>query len=145
PGRAARVDPDASPHRHAGEPGYASAVSLTDDVLAGDPRAVARAISMVEDGAAGLEALSAELFPRTGRAFTVGLTGSPGVGKSTIVGALAAPARAQGRSVAVLAIDPTSPLSGGALLGDRLRMQAHATDPGVFIRSMDKRGSHRGE
>jgi LAO/AO transport system kinase len=115
-------------------------VSLTDDVLAGDPRAVARAISMVEDGAAGLEALSAELFPRTGRAFTVGLTGSPGVGKSTIVGELVGAARAQGRSVAVLAIDPTSPLSGGALLGDRLRMQAHATDPGVFIRSMATRG-----
>ncbi|HEU4831194.1 MAG TPA: methylmalonyl Co-A mutase-associated GTPase MeaB [Actinomycetota bacterium] len=115
-------------------------MSLTHDVLAGDPRAVARAISMVEDGVAGLEALSAELFPRTGRAFTVGLTGSPGVGKSTIVGELVGVARAQGRSVAVLAIDPTSPLSGGALLGDRLRMQAHATDPGVFIRSMATRG-----
>ena len=85
-------------------------MSLTDDVLAGDPRAVARAISMVEDGATGLEALSAELFPRTGRAFTVGLTGSPGVGKSTIIGELVGAARAQGRSVAVLAIDPTSPL-----------------------------------
>src|SRR6266498_2944107 len=95
---------------------------------------------MVEDGATGLETLSAELFPRTGRAFTVGLTGSPGVGKSTIVGELVGAARAQGRSVAVLAIDPTSPLSGGALLGDRLRMQAHATDPGVFIRSMATRG-----
>src|SRR6266542_6095675 len=95
---------------------------------------------MVEDGAAGLETLSAELFPRTGRAFTVGLTGSPGVGKSTIVGELVGAARAQGHSVAVLAIDPTSPLSGGALLGDRLRMQAHATDPGVFIRSMATRG-----
>jgi LAO/AO transport system kinase len=115
-------------------------VSLTDDVLAGDPRAVARAISMVEDGAEGLEALSAELFPRTGRATTIGLTGSPGVGKSTIVGELVRAARAQGRSVAVLAIDPTSPLSGGALLGDRLRMQTHATDPGVFIRSMATRG-----
>ena len=115
-------------------------MSLTDDVLAGDPRAVARAISMVEDGVAGLEELSAELFPRTGRAFTVGLTGSPGVGKSTIVGELVGVARAQGRSVAVLAIDPTSPLSGGALLGDRLRMQEHATDPGVFIRSMATRG-----
>jgi len=95
---------------------------------------------MVEDGAEGLEALSAELFPKTGRATTVGLTGSPGVGKSTIVGELVRTARAQGRSVAVLAIDPTSPLSGGALLGDRLRMQTHATDPGVFIRSMATRG-----
>ena len=115
-------------------------MGLTEDVLAGDPRAVARAISMVEDGAAGLETISAQLFPRTGRAFTVGLTGSPGVGKSTIVGGLVGAARAQGGSVAVLAIDPTSPLSGGALLGDRLRMQAHATDPGVFIRSMATRG-----
>ena len=95
---------------------------------------------MVEDGAEGLEALSAGLFPQTGRATTVGLTGSPGVGKSTIVGELVRAARAQGRSVAVLAIDPTSPFSGGALLGDRVRMQAHATDPGVFIRSMATRG-----
>src|SRR4029450_6439934 len=134
PGRAARVDPDASPHRHAGEPGYASAVSLTDDVLAGDPRAVARAISMVEDGAEGLEPLSAELFPRTGRATTVGLTGSPGGGKATIVGELVRTARAQGGSVAVVGSDPPPPLWGGALLGDRLRMQTHATDPGVFIR-----------
>ena len=115
-------------------------MSLTDDVLAGDPRAVARAISMVEDGAPGLAELSSELFPRTGRAYTIGLTGSPGVGKSTIVGGLVAVARGDERSVAVLAIDPTSPLSGGALLGDRLRMQVHATDPGVFIRSMATRG-----
>jgi LAO/AO transport system kinase len=115
-------------------------VELIDGVLAGEPRAVARAISMVEDGAEGLEELSAGLYPRTGRAYTIGLTGSPGVGKSTLAGELVRTAREHDRSVAVLAIDPTSPFTGGALLGDRLRMQSHATDPGVFIRSMATRG-----
>jgi LAO/AO transport system kinase len=115
-------------------------VDLVERVLEGDGRAVARAISMVEDGADGLEELSAGLFPHTGRAHTVGLTGAPGVGKSTLAGALVRHLRAQGRAVAVLAIDPTSPFSGGALLGDRVRMQEHATDPGVFIRSMATRG-----
>ncbi len=115
-------------------------MDLVDDVLSGDPRAVARAISMVEDGDAGLEELSAGVFPHTGRASTIGLTGSPGVGKSTLAGELVRVARERGMSVAVLAIDPTSPFTGGALLGDRLRMQAHATDPDVFIRSMATRG-----
>ena len=115
-------------------------MELIDGVLAGEPRAVARAISMVEDGAEGLEELSAGLYPRTGRAYTIGLTGSPGVGKSTLAGELVRTAREHDRSVAVLAIDPTSPFTGGALLGDRLRMQSHATDPGVFIRSMATRG-----
>jgi len=114
--------------------------SIADGVLAGDRRAVARAISLVEDGSADLPALSEEIYPRTGRAHTVGLTGAPGVGKSSLAGQLVAGARARGRTVAVLAIDPTSPFTGGALLGDRLRMQAHATDPGVFIRSMATRG-----
>jgi len=95
---------------------------------------------MVEDGAEGLAELSSELFAHTGRAYTVGVTGSPGVGKSTLAGALVAHARRRELSVAVLAVDPTSPFSGGALLGDRLRMQEHATDPGVFIRSMATRG-----
>jgi LAO/AO transport system kinase len=115
-------------------------VDLVDGVLGGDPRAVARAISMVEDGDEGLAELSAALFPHGGRAWTIGLTGAPGVGKSTLAGELVRAARERGRTVAVLAIDPTSPFSGGALLGDRLRMQAHATDPGVFIRSMATRG-----
>jgi LAO/AO transport system kinase len=115
-------------------------VDLVERVLEGDRRAVARAISMVEDGAEGLEELSAGLFPHTGNAYTVGVTGSPGVGKSTLVGALVRHLRGSGRSVAVLAIDPTSPFTGGALLGDRVRMQDHATDPGVFIRSMATRG-----
>ena len=111
-----------------------------EGVRGGDPRAVARAISMVEDGVSELPELSAGLFEHTGRASTVGLTGSPGVGKSSLAGELVRVARARGRSVAVLAIDPTSPFSGGALLGDRVRMQEHATDPGVFIRSMATRG-----
>ncbi|MFB3738009.1 MAG: methylmalonyl Co-A mutase-associated GTPase MeaB [Candidatus Velamenicoccus archaeovorus] len=115
-------------------------MDLADRVLAGDPRAVARAISMVEDGAEGLRDLSAALFPSTGRAYTVGLTGSPGVGKSTLAAELVRAARRRDLRVAVLAIDPTSPFTGGALLGDRLRMQDHATDPEVFIRSMATRG-----
>jgi LAO/AO transport system kinase len=115
-------------------------VDLVEAVLAGDRRAVARAISMVEDGAEGLAELSSGLFGHTGRASTIGLTGSPGVGKSTLAGELVRLARRRQLSVAVLAIDPTSPFTGGALLGDRLRMQEHATDPGVFIRSMATRG-----
>jgi LAO/AO transport system kinase len=109
-------------------------------VLDGDPRAVARAVSMVEDGAKGLPELIGSLYPSTGTAYTIGLTGSPGVGKSTLAAALVGAARARDLSVAVLAVDPTSPFTGGALLGDRLRMQSHATDPKVFIRSMATRG-----
>jgi GTPase len=120
--------------------GTLAGVDLVERVLEGDRRAVARAISMVEDGAEGLEELSAGLFPHTGRAYTVGLTGSPGVGTSTLAAELVRHLRGLGRSVAVLAIDPTSPFTGGALLGDRVRMQEHATDPGVFIRSMATRG-----
>ena len=109
-------------------------------MLAGDRRAVARAISAVEDGAPELEALSAGIYPRTGRAATIGLTGAPGVGKSTLAGELVRLARAEDLRAAVLAVDPTSPYTGGALLGDRVRMQDHAVDPGVFIRSMATRG-----
>lgn len=115
-------------------------MDLVEGVRSGDRRSVARAISMVEDGAEGLDQLSAGLFPITGKAYTVGITGSPGVGKSTLAGELVRAARERDLSVAVLAIDPTSPFTGGALLGDRLRMQDHATDPGVFIRSMATRG-----
>ena len=95
---------------------------------------------MVEDGSEALPQLSEELYPMTGRAYTIGLTGSPGVGKSSLAEQLVRAVRSRGHTVAVLAIDPTSPFTGGALLGDRLRMQAHATDPGVFIRSMATRG-----
>jgi LAO/AO transport system kinase len=116
------------------------ASTLAQKVLDGDRRAIARAISLVEDGSKDLAKLSEAIYPHTGRAYTVGLTGSPGVGKSSLAEQLVRAARARERSVAVLAIDPTSPFTGGALLGDRLRMQAHATDPEVFIRSMATRG-----
>ena len=114
--------------------------ALIAGVLAGERRAVARAISAVEDGAAELAVISAGIYARTGSAATIGLTGAPGVGKSTLAGELVRAARAAGRTVAVLAVDPTSPYTGGALLGDRVRMQEHATDEGVFIRSMATRG-----
>jgi len=114
--------------------------ALIEGVRAGDRRAVARAISFVEDGDPDLERLSAGIYDATGRAATVGLTGAPGVGKSSLATGLVRLARADGRRVAVLAVDPTSPYTGGALLGDRVRMQEHATDPNVFIRSMATRG-----
>ena len=107
---------------------------------AGDARAVARLISLVEDGAAELRLIMRELAPLTGSARVIGLTGAPGVGKSTVTGALVGAYRELGRRVGVLAIDPSSPFTGGALLGDRIRMQDHATDTGVFIRSMGSRG-----
>jgi LAO/AO transport system ATPase len=106
----------------------------------GDPRAVARLISLVEDAAPELREVAAELAPHAGRARVVGLTGSPGVGKSTTTSTLVRALRATGARVGVLAVDPSSPFSGGALLGDRVRMQDHATDAGVFIRSMASRG-----
>jgi LAO/AO transport system kinase len=114
--------------------------SLVNGVLAREPRAVARSISLVEDGGEELATLSAGLYGHTGAAATVGLTGAPGVGKSTIATDLVRLGRTDGKRVAVLAIDPTSPYTGGALLGDRVRMQEHATDPDVFIRSMATRG-----
>ncbi|MEY3733453.1 MAG: hypothetical protein RL347_812 [Actinomycetota bacterium] len=116
-----------------------TAQDLATRVGAGEARAVARLISWVEDGAAGLpDALAA--LPTCPPAYVIGLTGSPGVGKSTVTSALVAAYRARGVRVGVLAIDPSSPFSGGALLGDRIRMQEHATDEGVFIRSMASRG-----
>jgi LAO/AO transport system kinase len=109
-------------------------------VLAGDPRAIARAMSLVEDESpAGAELLRA-LHARTGRAFLVGVTGPPGAGKSTLVDRLTLEARTAGTRVGVIAVDPTSPFSGGAVLGDRVRMGRHAGDAGVFIRSMATRG-----
>jgi LAO/AO transport system kinase len=109
-------------------------------VRAGDTRAVARAISLVEDGLPEARALLAALFPHAGGALVVGVTGPPGAGKSTLVDRLTARLRKQGRTVGIVAVDPTSPFSGGAILGDRIRMQGHALDPGVFIRSMATRG-----
>jgi LAO/AO transport system kinase len=106
----------------------------------GDPRAVARLISQVEDASPALREVMNLLAPHTGRAAVLGVTGSPGVGKSTVTSALVSAFRADGRRVGVLAVDPSSPFTGGALLGDRVRMQEHATDPGVYIRSMATRG-----
>jgi LAO/AO transport system kinase len=114
--------------------------SLADRVLAGDPRAIARAISLVEDDGPAAAELVRAIFNRTGRAYLVGVTGPPGAGKSTLVDRLTAEFRRLGRRVGVLAVDPTSPFTGGAVLGDRLRMQSHAEDPAVFIRSMATRG-----
>jgi LAO/AO transport system kinase len=113
---------------------------LADRVLAGDPRAIARAISLIEDGSPSASALVKVLFPHTGRTYLVGITGPPGAGKSTLVDRMVALARAAGETVGVIAVDPTSPFTGGSVLGDRLRMQAHAGDSGVFIRSMATRG-----
>ncbi|MDE3724809.1 methylmalonyl Co-A mutase-associated GTPase MeaB [Nocardiopsis sp. N85] len=113
---------------------------LVEKLLRGDRRALARAITLVENGSPELREIMAGLAPHTGRARTVGFTGSPGVGKSTTTNAVVRAARARDLSVAVLAVDPSSPFTGGALLGDRVRMQEHATDPGVYIRSMANRG-----
>jgi LAO/AO transport system kinase len=115
--------------------------SLAERLIAGDKRALARAITLIEnDDPAGWE-LVREVFPRTGRARIVGLTGPPGVGKSTLIGALTAEMRKADREVAVLSIDPSSPFTRGALLGDRIRLSDHFLDQGVFIRSMASRGA----
>jgi LAO/AO transport system kinase len=114
--------------------------SELDRALSGDTRALARLLSLVEDGSPRAREVIKDLLPRTGHARIIGLTGAPGVGKSTMTAALVGAFRAAGRRIAVLAVDPTSPFTGGALLGDRIRMQEHATDEAVFIRSMASRG-----
>ena len=115
--------------------------ALVAALARGERRALARLLTLVEDGRPELlRAVVAALHPDTGTARVIGITGSPGVGKSTLTNAIAAALRAQGRSVAILAVDPSSPFSGGALLGDRVRMQSHHADAGVFIRSMASRG-----
>jgi LAO/AO transport system kinase len=113
---------------------------LAERVLAGDPRAMARAISLIEDESPAAADLIRAIFSRTGRAYLVGVTGPPGAGKSTLVDRLTSEIRRQGQTVGVIAVDPTSPFTGGAVLGDRLRMQTHAEDQAVFIRSMATRG-----
>ncbi|MGZ8687981.1 MAG: methylmalonyl Co-A mutase-associated GTPase MeaB [Gaiellaceae bacterium] len=113
---------------------------LVDGIRAGDPRALARAISLVENRDPGAQALVRELYPGTGAAVTIGVTGPPGVGKSSLIGALVRHVRGLGRSVGVVSVDPSSPFSQGALLGDRIRLSDHFLDPGVFIRSMGTRG-----
>ncbi len=114
--------------------------ALVEQAREGRPRAVARLISLVEGASPQLREVMAALAPLTGGAYVVGLTGSPGVGKSTSTSALVSAYRRMGKRVGVLAVDPSSPFSGGALLGDRVRMSEHASDPGVYIRSMATRG-----
>jgi LAO/AO transport system kinase len=118
-----------------------TAAELAERLLAGDKRALARAISLVENDDPEGWALVREVYPKTGRASVVGFTGPPGVGKSTLIGRLVEQARARERQVAVLSIDPSSPFTQGALLGDRIRLTDHFLDPGVYIRSMASRGS----
>jgi LAO/AO transport system kinase len=114
--------------------------SLAERVRSGDARAMARAISLIEDEAAGAAALVRDIFPNTGRTYLVGVTGPPGAGKSTLVDRLTTETRRAGETIGVIAVDPSSPFTGGAILGDRVRMQAHAQDSDVFIRSMATRG-----
>src|ERR1700738_3323822 len=111
-----------------------------EQVAAGDVRAISRAITAIENHQPEAEELLRLLFPRTGKAYLTGVTGAPGTGKSTLVDRLSAHHRSKQEEVGVIAVDPTSPYSGGAILGDRIRMQGHAGDSGMFIRSMATRG-----
>jgi LAO/AO transport system kinase len=129
--------------RHRGDLS-ASLDALVPRVLERNPRALGRAISTVEDGGEGQRELIRRVYSQTGKARVVGVTGPPGAGKSTLVDRLVRLCRKRGETVAVLAVDPTSPYTGGAILGDRIRMQGHYTDPGVFIRSMATRGAMGG-
>ncbi len=113
---------------------------MVADVLAGDFRAIARLITLVENGAPEAAPFMRELFSHTGRCISIGVTGSPGAGKSTLVDKLAAHYRDRGKKVGIIAVDPTSPFTGGAILGDRIRMQSRSLDAGTFIRSMATRG-----
>ena len=114
---------------------------LVARLFAGDRRAAARMISLVENDDPRKNQLMSEIYPRTGQAYTIGITGSPGAGKSSLSDRLVSAIRQAGLSVGIIAVDPTSPFTGGAILGDRIRMQGHALDPDVFIRSMGTRGS----
>jgi LAO/AO transport system kinase len=118
----------------------ASIETWAEQIRGGDIRAVSRAITAIENHDAQAEDLLQQIFPATGQSFVIGVTGAPGTGKSTLVDRLAAHYRAQGNRVGIIAVDPTSPYTGGAILGDRIRMQGHASDPGIFIRSMATRG-----
>src|SRR5512137_69089 len=116
-------------------------MEIVERLLKGDVRAAARIISLVEcEDPQALKILS-EIHKHTGKAYVIGVTGPPGSGKSTLVDSLAQEYRRQGKQVGIIAVDPSSPFTGGAILGDRIRMQRHCTDPGVFIRSMGTRGT----
>jgi LAO/AO transport system kinase len=119
---------------------WEAAENLVANLRGGDVRALARAISLVENDAPAAAAVLSACFPHTGQALRVGLTGAPGSGKSTLVDRLAAHYRAEQQTVGIVAVDPTSPFTGGAILGDRIRMQSHHADPGLYIRSMATRG-----
>jgi LAO/AO transport system kinase len=112
-----------------------------EQVRAGDVRAISRAVTAIEDRSAEAEEIIRQVFPFTGKAYRVGITGAPGTGKSTLVDRLAAHYRVSKKTVGIIAVDPSSPFTGGAILGDRIRMQGHATDSGIFIRSMATRGA----
>jgi LAO/AO transport system kinase len=129
--------------RHAGDLA-AGLDELVPRILSRNPRAVGRGVSILEDGGEGQRELVRRIYPQTGRARVVGITGPPGAGKSTLVDRLARLCRKRGETVGILAVDPTSPYTGGAILGDRIRMQTLYTDPGVFIRSMATRGAMGG-
>jgi LAO/AO transport system kinase len=119
-------------------------LEIVQKLLAGDRRALSRAMSLVEDEEPEARQIMKEIHPETGKAHVIGVTGPPGVGKSTLVDALAAEYRGVGATVGIVAVDPSSPFTGGALLGDRIRMQRHALDPGVFVRSLATRGKTGG-
>ncbi|HSN88491.1 MAG TPA: methylmalonyl Co-A mutase-associated GTPase MeaB, partial [Thermoanaerobaculia bacterium] len=129
--------------RHAGDLA-AGLDELVPRILSRNPRAVGRGVSILEDGGEGQRELVRRIYPQTGRARVVGITGPPGAGKSTLVDRLARLCRKREETVGILAVDPTSPYTGGAILGDRIRMQTLYTDPGVFIRSMATRGAMGG-
>ena len=117
---------------------------IAEKVVSGDIRAVARLIRDIDDGMPGVREVLKDIYPHTGKAYIIGITGAPGVGKSTLVDQMVGHLRENGKTVGVLAVDPTSPFSGGAILGDRVRMQRHSLDEGVFIRSLATRGHFGG-
>ena len=122
----------------------ASVQPLVRQLFSGDPRALARSISLVEEESTQGRAILKAIYPRTGRALVLGITGPPGAGKSSLVSRMVGGWRKRGEKVGIIAVDPSSAFSGGAILGDRIRMQEHCLDPGVFIRSMATRGHFGG-